>query len=133
MCCYVFFFKQKMAYGVRLIDWRSAVCSSDLVEPYPIAARNAGGRSPAPDGMQRQPLQQFAILVRLGLMDLEIGDERTRVRCGHARQQTQFQGCRTCGGEDFALTSSLDEDHGRRRESSKRGVRKGDTSRRGHM
>src|SRR3546814_9628904 len=28
--CYVFFFKQKTAYEVRISDWSSDVCSSDL-------------------------------------------------------------------------------------------------------
>src|SRR3546814_20254532 len=31
-CC-VFFFKQKTAYEMRISDWSSDVCSSDLVEP----------------------------------------------------------------------------------------------------
>src|SRR3546814_8386325 len=30
MMCYVFFFKQKTAYEVRISDWSSDVCSSDL-------------------------------------------------------------------------------------------------------
>src|SRR3546814_8305771 len=29
-CVYVFWFKQKTAYEMRSIDWRSDVCSSDL-------------------------------------------------------------------------------------------------------
>src|SRR3546814_4697794 len=33
MCvCYVFFFKQKTAYEMRISDWSSDVCSSDLGE-----------------------------------------------------------------------------------------------------
>src|SRR3546814_4436698 len=35
MCCYVvflfFFFKQKTAYEMRISDWSSDVCSSDLI------------------------------------------------------------------------------------------------------
>src|SRR3546814_10680142 len=31
--CFVFFFKQKTAYEVRISDWSSDVCSSDLREP----------------------------------------------------------------------------------------------------
>src|SRR3546814_1684979 len=31
-CCYVFFFKQKTAYAMRISDWSSDVCSSDLLE-----------------------------------------------------------------------------------------------------
>src|SRR3546814_12602794 len=30
MCAYLFFFKQKTAYEVRISDWSSDVCSSDL-------------------------------------------------------------------------------------------------------
>src|SRR3546814_3104286 len=30
-CLFVFFFQQKTAYGVRISDWSSDVCSSDLV------------------------------------------------------------------------------------------------------
>src|SRR3546814_10695059 len=31
-CCVVFFFKQKTAYELRIGDWRSDVCSSDLTD-----------------------------------------------------------------------------------------------------
>src|SRR3546814_2669909 len=31
---YVFFFKQKTAYEMRISDWSSDVCSSDLPKPY---------------------------------------------------------------------------------------------------
>src|SRR3546814_4881707 len=30
VCCFVFFFKQKTAYELRISDWSSDVCSSDL-------------------------------------------------------------------------------------------------------
>src|SRR3546814_10508410 len=30
MCCVFFFFKQKTAYEMRISDWSSDVCSSDL-------------------------------------------------------------------------------------------------------
>src|SRR3546814_3342474 len=36
-CCSVFFFfffKQKTAYEMRISDWSSDVCSSDLTSPY---------------------------------------------------------------------------------------------------
>src|SRR3546814_979150 len=32
MYCFFFFFKQKTAYEMRISDWSSDVCSSDLVE-----------------------------------------------------------------------------------------------------
>src|SRR3546814_4335010 len=37
VCCIVFFFKQKTAYEMRISDWSSDVCSSDLV----VARRQA--------------------------------------------------------------------------------------------
>src|SRR3546814_9400479 len=37
MFCF-FFFKQKTAYEVRISDWSSDVCSSDLCRPPPFAA-----------------------------------------------------------------------------------------------
>src|SRR3546814_280524 len=45
---YLFFFKQKTAYEMRISDWSSDVCSSDLRRPaprrlQPRAVRRAGG------------------------------------------------------------------------------------------
>src|SRR3546814_17107592 len=34
--CLVFFFKQKTAYEMRISDWSSDVCSSDLLEARPV-------------------------------------------------------------------------------------------------
>src|SRR3546814_2457959 len=33
LCCFFFFFKQKTAYEMRISDWSSDVCSSDLTLP----------------------------------------------------------------------------------------------------
>src|SRR3546814_14012177 len=35
-----FFFKQKTAYEMRISDWSSDVCSSDLVDPEQCASRD---------------------------------------------------------------------------------------------
>src|SRR3546814_19794426 len=46
LCLFFFFFKQKTAYEMRISDWSSDVCSSDLVD----AERRAGhfiGAQPA--------------------------------------------------------------------------------------
>src|SRR3546814_4696506 len=39
MCCmcFVFFFKQKTAYEMRISDWSSDVCSSDLLLEHALA------------------------------------------------------------------------------------------------
>src|SRR3546814_10424123 len=39
MCRLLFFFKQKTAYEMRISDWSSDVCSSDLTERYTAAAQ----------------------------------------------------------------------------------------------
>src|SRR3546814_8414185 len=42
MCSFVFFFKQKTAYDMRISDWSSDVCSSDLLprSPFPLLPRH---------------------------------------------------------------------------------------------
>src|SRR3546814_4011364 len=50
MLCVVFFFKQKTAYEMRISDWSSDVCSSDLrPDPLDDALGGALGRR-KPDG-----------------------------------------------------------------------------------
>src|SRR3546814_4540435 len=41
MCCF-FFFKQKTAYEMRISDWSSDVCSSDLIEQVVRLIRSKG-------------------------------------------------------------------------------------------
>src|SRR3546814_3096415 len=41
MCACVFFFKQKTAYEMRISDWSSDVCSSDLCEAEGLVYRGA--------------------------------------------------------------------------------------------
>src|SRR3546814_16562921 len=40
--CFFFFFKQKTAYEMRISDWSSDVCSSDLYEWRPCTADDRG-------------------------------------------------------------------------------------------
>src|SRR3546814_7632178 len=50
MCCVYmcfFFFKQKTAYEMRISDWSSDVCSSDLRRVQGVAASTEGGPAPA--------------------------------------------------------------------------------------
>src|SRR3546814_4053966 len=52
LCCHFFFFKQKTAYEMRISDWSSDVCSSDLVHPdvvSPVGERDCG-HSESTDG-----------------------------------------------------------------------------------
>src|SRR3546814_11497303 len=44
MCLFIFFFKQKTAYEMRISDWSSDVCSSDLHRRVDVAVdRSLGG------------------------------------------------------------------------------------------
>src|SRR3546814_6639888 len=68
-CVYFFFFKQKTAYEMRISDWSSDVCSSDLRgggtdpaaarKPAPGAARRRRQRR-----VKRQPLKAFCKIGR---------------------------------------------------------------------
>src|SRR3546814_3978710 len=59
-CVFFFFFKQKTAYEMRISDWSSDVCSSDLVGAGgsfwfpPAPAANAAPGQGAPFWIQRQ-------------------------------------------------------------------------------
>src|SRR3546814_16329993 len=71
---YVFFFKQKTAYEMRISDWSSDVCSSDLSQPrraLPLVrldarrpARSADGAARRRDAAdaQRRPVEARAAL-----------------------------------------------------------------------
>src|SRR3546814_9966965 len=56
MCCsccirfFFFFFKQKAAYEVRISDWSSDVCSSDLTNRSQTSILLGVRRSPAAEG-----------------------------------------------------------------------------------
>src|SRR3546814_4188892 len=63
LCCLVFFFKQKTAYEMRISDWSSDVCSSDL----------------HPDVEQRRVVGDRGICRRAVLVPLERGRARLGV------------------------------------------------------
>src|SRR3546814_8359833 len=65
ICLFFFFFKQKTAYEMRISDWSSDVCSSDLLR----ADHHCLHRS-APDDPAAQPLKDrtaVAAIVRIGI------------------------------------------------------------------
>src|SRR3546814_8630994 len=61
-CLFFFFFKQKTAYEMRISDWSSDVCSSDLVDKPADAFRRAaaGEFTPLPDGQSEFGFQTGA-------------------------------------------------------------------------
>src|SRR3546814_16188134 len=70
MCCvyfFVFFFKQKTAYEMRISDWSSDVCSSDLDAAQHGAA--FGKAAHLRDGLARQALAERPVV----LVDAAVG------------------------------------------------------------
>src|SRR3546814_17984426 len=76
MCVFVFFFKQKTAYEMRISDWSSDVCSSDVVEQHqarrahadplvgrlhelPGERRPEGGRRIGDDLLRRSQIEEI--------------------------------------------------------------------------
>src|SRR3546814_10473250 len=78
--CYFFFFKQKTAYEVRISDWSSDVCSSDLMAAgVQQAAEQATGEAADEAADQhRTPLRE---MIEIGIDDAEeIGRASCRER-----------------------------------------------------
>src|SRR3546814_12668695 len=66
MCC---FFKQKTAYEMRISDWSSDVCSSDLLDHGIVDAAASQGGHQVLDGADADPVV--------------IADERAELGVGH--------------------------------------------------
>src|SRR3546814_4918447 len=64
---YFFFFKQKTAYDVRISDWSSDVCSSDLCQTprYATLSQHYGARHPdhAPYNRGEHPMSAVETLI----------------------------------------------------------------------
>src|SRR3546814_1431313 len=60
--CVFFFFKQKTAYEMRISDWSSDVCSSDLADlpgPWSVTGEIAAGGEGAPKVNAREAVRIF--------------------------------------------------------------------------
>src|SRR3546814_20628907 len=83
----LFFFKQKTAYEMRISDWSSDVCSSDLPRDH-IAIRPANLHLRA----RIEHQEAFAVGVRLHLPDeIEIDDRRAMDALEAPRIEALFQ------------------------------------------
>src|SRR3546814_4547598 len=54
--CYFLFFKQKTAYEMRISDWSSDVCSSDLGAGVPSGRAVTGGKAGLPAATKLDPV-----------------------------------------------------------------------------
>src|SRR3546814_7881939 len=93
-----FFFKQKTAYEMRISDWSSDVCSSDLLwlQPRDSGARGAGG-NPEREGAELFPLLRLseAAIDRISDEPEDGGDRRAlpeRPACRDAVHQQPLHG-----------------------------------------
>src|SRR3546814_5450735 len=75
MIIYIFFFKQKTAYEMRISDWSSDVCSSDLQERLPRQRRRLVARQQV-DELVAQREQAGRLQPHHGNPRLHIGPQR---------------------------------------------------------
>src|SRR3546814_1871687 len=78
LCFLFFFFKQKTAYEMRISDWSSDVCSSDLLRDdtvtiRPIAGTRPRGATPAEDRTLAEDLLSDPKELAEHLMLLDLG------------------------------------------------------------
>src|SRR3546814_19313739 len=99
-CCVFFFFKQKTAYEMRISDWSSDVCSSDLV--LALAARIKGVVDPEIEREWSRTISPAAVSV-----DTEDGvfEHRIDYPKGHPKSRmttanfdTKLVGCMAASG-----------------------------------
>src|SRR3546814_1422260 len=81
-CCCVFFFKQKTAYEMRISDWSSDVCSSDLslIDPRPEQHKDTthfGGQEKRPKGRGDEKEQALWLTVGRSAMSGGVGGAYT--------------------------------------------------------
>src|SRR3546814_3782319 len=101
MSCLFFFFKQKTAYEMRISDWSSDVCSSDL-RRLDMAVHDRGGRL-QPDAVRGlhylQPLVGVYLVGADDRPDLVVQDFRRRARQGAEAGQIGRAACWDSGGK----------------------------------
>src|SRR3546814_3489561 len=83
----VFFFKQKTAYEMRISDWSSDVCSSDLMATFAevqhrLRQQLAETISPLLQGVTRVALLEFPPHANVGDSAIWLGDRSEERRVG---------------------------------------------------
>src|SRR3546814_7336117 len=80
---FVFFFKQKTAYEMRISEWSSDVCSSDLAKSSRLTGSTATLASCADERLDQDGAKQVSELVRRDFQIPQAGDgteDRSRVQ-----------------------------------------------------
>src|SRR3546814_2328035 len=99
--CFFFFFKQKTAYEMRISDWSSDVCSSDLLGAadhlahrigQPRHGLDADSKRLEPGGIEQQAIEQGiaqpALAARIEIARIR-GKDRFGVQIGRASCREQ--------------------------------------------
>src|SRR3546814_17070907 len=95
MCCVlVFFFKQKTAYEMRISDWSSDVCSSDLrpglgIGDWGLGRAGRGGRGIAGAGLRGGRIAALLLLSRIPALLLRIPNPQSRLPALLQQQHVQ--------------------------------------------
>src|SRR3546814_6573879 len=84
LCCFLFFFKQKTAYEMRISDWSSDVCSSDL-----LGQRNTqlGGAHRPSEGDHHFAIRIEVRFVTFGGIDQRSGIEMQEIGRASCRER----------------------------------------------
>src|SRR3546814_5849270 len=88
VCVFFFFFKQKTAYEMRISDWSSDVCSSDLLIPSLTAEENVR----LVTDIAEKPMDAADALALVGLADRR--DHYPAQLSGGEQQQIGRASCR---------------------------------------
>src|SRR3546814_7164996 len=89
LCVFVFFFKHKTAYEMRISDWSSDVCSSDLDAPHRAAppswrVGSENRRRPHWDTFSRSDTTATGMTPNSGSPDLLVLEPAPRGQIGRA-------------------------------------------------
>src|SRR3546814_2099868 len=87
---FIFFFKQKTAYEMRISDWSSDVCSSDL------RFRNVGIHHPDHLGNRLRPVGEAAGDLHLALVAVRDEGAHERLRIAHRRRSEERRVGKEC-------------------------------------
>src|SRR3546814_2005038 len=102
----VFFFKQKTAYEMRISDWSSDVCSSDLDDRRTSSGRVAN----KPVGFEIDDLDGTRIIYRQNVLLARGDDDVLGRRCRRRRRWRGWRRPTRAGGSRRWLSLSCDPD-----------------------
>src|SRR3546814_10928309 len=113
---FFFFFKQKTAYDMRISDWSSDVCSSDLICRLGNLVQHSRDslaiKVPHRDGPHFLERQRFAVLKGdfvTGKTHITRNGRRGGARGGHGFDQTASRRGRDRGNQQERTTESSEE------------------------